>query len=440
MFTVSNDPKKAIKQLVASYPTLFDGTLGHCHSVRPKLYLKPNATPVFQKALPLPFAIRARVEGELNRMVGMNILSPIQTSDWASSIVPVTKPNGDIRICGNFKNTLNPNLLIDSYPLPLRDDIFAKLANGKKFTKLDMSDAYLQLEPDEESKALLVLNTHLGLFKCNRLMFGLAPAPAKFQQIIDQIIPKRHGIAAYLDDIIITGKDDLEHVQNLRAVFQVLQDHGFKVKEEKCQLFQDSVSYLGHVIDRNGVHMDPHKLDAIVHMPPPQNVTQVRAFMGMVNHYGKFIPNLATIAEPMYSLTRDHTTWNWSKACEKSFSLVKEALTSASFLAHYDVNLPLGLACDASSYGVAAVLFHIFPDGSEHPVGFASKTLNAAEKNYAQIDREALSIVYGIKKFHQYLYGRKFTLYTDHKPLLSIFGPYNKLPHKLPLAACKDEN
>ena len=162
--------------------------------------------------------------------------------------------------------------------------------------------------------------------------------------------------------------------------------------------------------------------------PPPTNVKELHSLLGMINYYRKFIPNLATLLKPLTNLLQSNSKWVWSLECVNAFAKVKQSLTSAPILAHYDPDLPIHLATDASSHGIGAVISHIFPNGDERPVAYASRTLSTAECNYSQIEKEALGIIYGVRIFHQYLYGRKFTLITDHKPLTTILGPKRGVP------------
>ena len=186
--------------------------------------------------------------------------------------------------------------------------------------------------------------------------------------------------------------------------------------------------YLGHKIDEAGLHTTPGKVAAVVDAPQPTNVSKLRAFLGMVNYYRKFIPNLSSILHPLNTLLQPSRRWKWSRECETAFQKAKHLVSSTPVLAHYDPALPLTLAGDASSYGIGAVISHVQPDGSEKPIAFASRSLSPSERNYAQLEKEALSLVYGVKRFHQYLYGRKFQLITDHKPLLAILGPKKGIP------------
>ena len=281
---------------------------------------------------------------------------------------------------------------------------------------------------EEQSREMLTVNTHKGLFRYCRLPFGITSAPALFQRAIDQILSGLPGVQCYLDDILCTGADDEEHLRNLDATLQRLEEYGLRVRKEKCDFFQSSVEYLGHVIDANGLHTAPSKITAIVDAPPPQNVSQLKSFLGLLNYYGRFIPSLASLLKPLHNLLRKEEAWQWTASCKEAFQKAKDSLTASEVLTHFNPSLPIQLACDASPYGVGAVISHVLPNGQDKPIAFASRTLNKAESNYAQLEREALSIIFGVRKFHQYLYGRKFTLLTDHRPLTTILGPHTGIP------------
>lgn len=187
--------------------------------------------------------------------------------------------------------------------------------------------------------------------------------------------------------------------------------------------FQAKVSYVGHELDAHGLHKSPDKIKEVKEVQCPKNVSQLRSFLGLVNYYHRFIENLSSVAGPLHELLNKGIKWEWSSKRERAFKEIKELICSDKVLCHYDAKLPLKLAADASPYGIGSVLSHMFPDGSERPIAFVSRTLNQAEKSYSQIDKEALALYWGVRKFNLYLYGHKFTLVTDHKPLLSIFNP-----------------
>ena len=389
---------KAIKQisvltlegLLAKYSELFQETLGSLKGYQAVLEIKEGAKPRFLRPRPVPYALREAIEQELDRLEAQGIIEKVSSSDWATPVVPIPKADGSIRLCGDFKVTVNPVLESDQHPLPRVEDLFATLAGGKLFTKLDLAQAYLQVPLDCQSRQYVTINTHKGLYRYTRLPFGLSSAPAVFQKTIEKILQGLPGIVAYLDDVLVTGKDERTHLENLERVLARLQEYGLNRKKAKCTFMAAQVEYLGYRVSGEGIHTSPGKTSDVSNAPRPNNVQELRSFLGLVNYYGKFVPNLASIAAPV--------------------------------LVHFDPTLPLRLSCDASSYGVGAVLAHIMTDGSERPVAYASRTLTPAEKNYAQVERESLALIFGVKRFHLYLYGRLFTLITDHKPLTTILG------------------
>ena len=344
------------------------------------------------------------------------------------------KKDGSLRLCGDYKVTINPQLQVDQYPLPKPADLFTCLTGGQSFTKLDLTAAYQQMMLDTESAKLVTINTHQGLYEVCRLPFGVASAPAVFQRAMESILQGIPFVICYLDDILVSGRTVEEHLKNLEEVLRRLQLHGLRLKKDKCSFLQSSVEYLGHQVDAQGVHTSQKKVKAILNARTPQNLAELCSFLGMLNFYTKFLPNISSLLHPLHQLLRESQRWCWTKDCEHAFQSAKQKLAEAPVLAHYDPSLPLVLAADASAYGIGAVVSHRLPDGSEQPIEYASRTLSKSESNYAQIEKEALSLVFGIKKFHRYLCGRSFILITDHKPLLSILGPKRGIP---PLAAAR---
>ncbi|XP_062704544.1 uncharacterized protein K02A2.6-like [Aedes albopictus] len=418
----------AVGDLIESFPRVFDSSVGTIRGVNATLHLKPNSKPVFMKARTIPFAIRDTVEREIKSMVDAGILEKVERSAWATPVVPVMKSADRVRLCGDYKVTINKCLLVDEHPLPTIDELFSNMAGGQKFTKLDLAQAYLQMEVREEDRELLTLNTHLGLYKPTRLMYGVSSAPAIFQREISQLLGDIPGVSVFLDDIKVTGPDDETHLRRLKMVLQRLNEHGMRLNVAKCEFFADRIEYCGFVIDREGIRKMKAKVDAIQEMPRPCNREQVRAFVGLINYYGRFMPALSTRIYPINNLLKENVPFKWNADCEEAFLWVKKEMQSDRVLAHYDPKLPLVLATDASSYGVGAVLSHLYPDGTERPIHCASQTLNKSQQNYIQADKEAYAIVFGVKKFYQYLYGRKFILVTDNKAVAQIMAPNKGLP------------
>ena len=427
IYTVTMEAK--LNDLLDRHSTLFQPGLGTLKDYKAKIYVDPQAKPKFCKARQVPYSMKSKVEEELERLEKEGIIEPVQYAEWAAPIVPVLKADGkSLRICGDFKVTVNKASQLDRYPIPKIEDLFATLAHGKTFTKLDMSQAYQQLLLDEDSRNYVVVNTHRGLFRYNRLPFGIASAPAIFQRVMECLLKGIPGVIVYLDDILITGSSTEEHLATLDKVFQKLQDAGLKLKRNKCVFLAPSVTYLGHRIDAQGLHPVEEKVKAVQGVPTPKNVTELKSYLGMLSYYSKFLPNLSTELAPLHKLLKHSTPWQWKTEQQDAFDNSKKLLTSSQLLVHFDPELEIILACDASDYGIGAVLSHRMTDGSEMPIGFVSRTLTKAEKNYSQLEKEGLACIYGVKRFHSYLFGHKFTLQTDHQPLTTLFDESKVVP------------
>ncbi|EYC07814.1 hypothetical protein Y032_0068g142 [Ancylostoma ceylanicum] len=358
----------------------------------------------------------------------MNVIAPVTHSEWAAPIVCVRKSNGKLRVCADFSTGLNKGLESFDYPLPVPEDIFATLNGGAVFSQIDLSDAYLQIELSDESKKMVVINTHRGLFQYNRLPFGIKTAPGIFQQIMNKMVAGLRGVATYLDDILVCGRTEQEHTENLLALFGRIPEYGFTVRLEKCSFAKAEIRYLGFIVDKNGRRPNPEKIDAIKGMVEPKNVSHLRAFVGMITYYAAFMPTMKDLRGPLDALLKKDVKWEWTSKQQLAFEKVKKALSSELNLAHYDPRQKIVVAADACDYGIGCVISHRYEDGSEKPIAHASRSLTAAEKNYSQIEKEALGIVFAVKKFHKYVFGRKFLLLTDHKPLLAIFGDKKGVP------------
>ena len=359
--------------------------------------MKENAEPQFFKAQQVPFSLRDKVAVELDRFQAAGIITPIEFSQWAAPIVPIIKKDGSIRICGDYKQTINKWAKTEIYPLPRIEELFASLSGGQSFTTLDLSHAYLQLELEEESQEFVTISTHKGLYRYKRLPFGVASAPAIFQRTMEATLQSLPMVCVYLDDILVSGKTQQEHLANLNEVLTRLESAGLRLKKEKCTFCKPEVHYLGHIISASGLKPSPAKAIAVSKIPSPSKVSELKTFLGLVNYYAKFLPDVATRLAPLYKLLKHEEPWKWSTEQEKAFQDVKETLLSPETLSHFDDTKPIIIACDASPFGVRAVLSQIFNDGLEHQVAYASRSLSPAERNYSHLDKEALAIVYGVK-------------------------------------------
>ena len=243
---------------------------------------------------------------------------------------------------------------------------------------------------------------------------------------MDQVLQGLEGVTCYLDDILIASKRE-NHVERVQLVLDRLRKYGICVKRSKCSFNMNSVQYLGHVVCAEGIRPTNDKISAIHAITEPKDVQQLRSLLGVVNYYAKFLPNLSSLLAPMYNLLRKDAPFTWNQDCAKALSEVKKLLSSDKLLVHYNPDKPLTLACDASPVGLGCVLSNII-DGVERPIAYASRSLTSAERHYCQLEREGLAIVFGLAKFHKYVYGRKITIITDNKPIARIFGPKKAIP------------
>lgn len=415
-----------IEKLILKFNDVFDGGLGKYVHSEIKLKLKNNAMPKFVKPRPVPFAFKPKLEKELNRLEELGVIHKIDNSKWGTPLVTVLKKDGSLRVCADYSVTINKCMEDVNYPLPRIEDLFQALQGGCKFSKIDLMQAYNQLVVDKETSEILTWSTHKGLYAVKRLPFGCKPNSAIFQSIVDSVLLGCSGTVAFIDDIVITGKDDEEHLKNVEEVFERLNRAGFKVNRSKCEFLKSKITYLGFVIDSSGLHKSKEKIRAIAEMPNPTDRTQVRAVCGLINYYSRFLQNLSPTLRPIYQLLSEDK-FNWSVECDKAFAKVKEMITSDVVLMHYNPALPIILTTDASKDGIGACLAHV-KGNQEHPIAFASRTLNKAETGYSMVDKEALGIFFGVVKFQQYLIGRRFTIRTDHKPLVAIFGEKKGIP------------
>ena len=374
------------------------------------------------------------MDEELDVLEQQGVWKKVEYARWAAPIVPVLKdaknPGGAKRICGDYKLTVNKVAPCDSYPIPNTSEQLATLAGGEKISKLDHSQAYQQLKLNESSSELLTISMHKGLYQPERLQFGVHSATGIFQCEMDKRLAGIPCVKVRVDDILVTGKNDIEHLNNLGSVIQKLSEAGLTVKPSKCYFLQDEVTYCGYRARKEGVRPLLENVEAVQKAPEPTNVSELRSYLGMLNYYLNYLPVLATVSEPVHRLLHKGCTWKWGEEQSMSFERTKEMLSQSPLLVHFDPLFLIVVHADASSYGLGVVLSHKMPDGSERPVCYASRTLSTAERNYGHIEKEGLTLVFAVKKFHHYLFGHRFTMVTDHKPLLGLFSEHKGLPNR----------
>lgn len=411
---------EVLKKIQELFPSLFKLDGSSIHGFEADIHVKEGTVPVKRPAYSCPLALQAAVERELEQSVADNLLSPVLSSNWATPIVILRRPDGTVRLCGNYKVTVNPALEMDHYPLPNMEEMLTTIS-GKYFFVLDLHKAYLQMPVGAESQGILTWNTRKGLFKVLRLPYGIASAPAIFQNFIETVLKGLTNVRVLLDDVLGFAETRQECYDLLLKVLQRFCSINVKVRLEKCQLLLQQVKYLGNMVSSRGISPVITKVQDVQSAPPPPDVERVRSFLGLVNWHARFIPKLAEVAYPLIRLTRSEVSWCWDIGCQKSFEKIKQLVTADTVLVPYSLNHPLRVTCDASPDGLAAILAHVI-DGEERVIAYASHTLTPAERNYAQIMREAAAIMFALKRFYIYLVGREFELVTDNRALASILG------------------
>ena len=396
------------------YCDVFDGTLGQFPGVQ-HLEVDPEAQPVVMANRRIPHAVRPLLKQELEKLEKNGVVAPVnEPTPWVSQIVVAKKKNGGLRICLD-PPALNKALKREHYTLPVLDDVLHELSQSTVFTKVDLSSGYWHVTLDEESSRLTTFQTCFGRYRWRRLPFGTNVSSEIFQKKLLEAFDGLKGVVCLADDIIIHGKGTNDHDINLDEFFMRCREKNVKLNKEKLELRTNKITFMGHVITSEGLRTDPEKVKAVTEYPRPQNLEELRRFLGMINYLARYLTHLTEVIYPLQNLLKKDVSWTWSESQEHAFQTVKQMIVKSPVLAFYDPEKELTLENDASEYGLGSVLTQ---DGK--PVAFASRSLSCSEKNYAQIEKEMLAVVYGLEKFHHYTYGRQVNVITDHKPLISI--------------------
>ena len=391
-----------------------------------------------------PYRIHHNEKEELNSILQElleNKLIRPSVSPWAAPVVLVKKKNGGIRLCMDYRK-LNSITKKDSFPLPRIDDVLDLLHGQKYFSTLDLASGYWQIEMDDSSKEKTAFIVDNNLYEWNRLSFGLTNAPGTFQRLMNYVLRSVIGkiCLVYLDDIIVFSKTKEEHLTNLERIFDLLKEADLKLGLSKCKFMCESVQYLGHVISAKGITPDPEKIEALKNYKRPTSVVEIQSFLGLASYYRRFIKNFADIAHPLIELTKKKKdkdnqnsktkhqaskiskpvvaseSFEWGDAEQEAFERLRECLITPPIVAFPDFEKEFLIFTDASNYGIGAVLSQI-QDDKEVVISYSSRHLNAAERNYSAIEREALAIVYGVKRYRHYLQDNRFEIISDHRPL-----------------------
>jgi len=374
-------------------------------------------SPIKQRCYLVSPKVQEAIRDEVDKMLAAGIIEP-SYSEWSNPIVMVKKPNGKYRFCLDFRK-VNGVSKKDAYPLPNMNGILDKLRSARYISTIDLSQAYFQIPLAKDSREITAFSVPgKGLYHFTRMPYGLTGAPATFQRLLDKLIgPEMEPHAfAYLDDIVVVTSTFEEHLEWLDRVLSRISAAELTINPEKCEFCRSQVRYLGFIVQRDGLTVDSDKVKPILEYPAPRNLKQLRRFLGMSSWYRRFVPQFATVSEPLTRLLKKNQRWEWGVEQEDAFEQIRARLLSAPTLSCPDFEVPFVLQTDASSVGLGAVLTQIISD-TENVIAFASRALSDPEKKYSVTEQECLAVVWAIKKFRPYLEGYQFTVITDHSSL-----------------------
>lgn len=380
--------------------------------------------PVHVKQYRYPHVHKEEIERQIDDLFKKRIIRP-SSSPYNSPLWIVPKKNDSLgrkkwRMVIDYRK-LNEKSLADAYPLPNITEVLDQLGSAKYFSVLDLASGFHQIPVDEKDAPKTAFSTPHGHYEFVRMPFGLKNGPATFQRLMDNVLTGLQGneLFVYLDDIVIYASSLIDHNAKFNKLAERLRKANLRLQPDKCEFLRKEVTYLGHIIGEDGVRPDPGKVKAVREFPRPRNATNIKQFLGLAGYYRRFIAKFSYITKPLTNLLKKDTEFVWTDKHENAFNKIKDVLCTEPLLQFPDFSKPFVLTTDASGYAIGGILSQ-GPIGEDLPIAYTSRVLNKAECNYSTIEKECLALVYCTMHFRPYLYGRKFTLVTDHKPLVWI--------------------
>lgn len=384
------------------------------HSIK----LMPGSLPKRQKPYRIPEALREEVDRQIDELLQLGLIVPSE-SEYAHPIVCVSKKDGSMRMCVDFRY-LNAQTEMDSFPMKVPTEMIYRVSKARFITLIDLLKGYWQIKLDPGCRHLTSFVTHRGQYAFTVMPFGLRNAAATFQRTMNKLLMKHRDYAdSYIDDIIIFSDDWNSHMKHLEDVLSSLEEANFTVNFKKCDFAKGKIKFLGHVVGSGSHEPDPEKVEAIKNLQSPKTKKDVRSILGLLSYYRNYVPCFSEIAAPLTNLTkrRSPDAIGWLSEHEDAFIKLKEAICGAPACYAPNFKLPFIVYTDASSYAVGACLAQRDESGEEHPIAFASKKLSKAQEKYAVIEKEAYAVIFALRKFEDYIFGSEIVIVSDHNPL-----------------------
>ncbi|KAL0539731.1 hypothetical protein IC582_023947 [Cucumis melo] len=413
------DVSLSSEPVVRDYPDVFPEELPGLpphREVEFAIELEPGTVPISRAPYRMAPAELKELKVQLQELLDKGFIRP-SVSPWGAPVLFVKKKDGSMRLCIDYRE-LNKVTVKNRYPLPRIDDLFDQLQGATVFSKIDLRSGYHQLRIKNEDVPKTAFRSRYGHYEFIVMSFGLTNAPAVFMDLMNRVFREFLDtfVIVFIDDILIYSKTEAEHEEHLRMVLQTLRDNKLYAKFSKCEFWLKQVSFLGHVVSKDGVSVDPAKIEAVTGWTRPSTVSEVRSFLGLAGYYRRFVENFSRIATPLTQLTRKGAPFVWSKACEDSFQTLKQKLVTAPVLTVPDGSGSFVIYSDASKKGLGCVLMQ-----QGKVVTYASRQLKSHEQNYPTHDLELAAVVFALKIWRHYLYGEKIQIFTDHKSLKYFF-------------------
>ncbi|GJX08939.1 putative nucleotidyltransferase, ribonuclease H [Tanacetum coccineum] len=415
MSTKANEPTLSDIPIVRDFEDVFPDDLSGLppqRQVEFHIDLIPGATPVAKSPYRLAPSEMQELSEQLQELQDKGFIRPSH-SPWGAPVLFVKKKDGSFRMCIDYRE-LNKLTIKNRYPLPRIDDLFDQLQGARYFSKIDLRSGYHQLRVHDDDISKTAFRTRYGHFEFTVMPFGLTNAPAVFMDLMNRVCKPYLDkfVIVFIDDILIYSKTKEDHENHLRLMLDLLRKEKLYAKFSKCEFWLQEVHFLGHVVNHDGIHVDPSKIEAVKSWKAPTTPSEVRSFLGLAGYYRRFIENFSKIAKPLTSLTQKNQKYEWGEKQEEAFQTLKDNLCNAPILSLPDGVEDFVVYCDASNQGLGCVLMQ-----RDKVIAYASRQLKSHEKNYTTHDLELGAVVFALKIWRHYLYGTKSVIYTDHKSL-----------------------